>query len=172
MKRYLLNGLLVSLMLVSTAAVAELKLGYVNAALLLDKAPQAQQAATRMKEEFGSRESTLIAGKRKFDDMQARLGRDGSVMSDAQRKQLRLDIVELQRNLARDEEALRQDVAIRRSDVIASLQGLIRAAIDVVGKKGKYSLIFYDGIAYADSALDITDQVLEDLKKSEAKAAK
>jgi len=171
-KRTILCGLMFGLMLVSGAASAELKLAYVNAAMLLEESPQAQKAGNKLKEEFGTRESKLIQSKQELDEMQKRLSRDGSIMSESNRKQIRLDILSRQRDIARDEDALRQDIAIRRSDVISSLQELIRAAINVVGKKGKYDIIFYDGIAYADPAHDITQQILEELKKSDTKVAK
>jgi outer membrane protein len=167
-----LKGLLLSLTLVSSAALAEAKLAYVNAALLLDQAPQAQKAAVSMKEEFGPRENKLNTGKRELEEMQQRMARDGSIMSDSNRQQMRVDILSRQRELVRDEEALRQDISIRRSDVISGLQGLIRAAIDVVGKQGQYDIIFYDGIAYANPTMDITDKVLEQLKKTDSKTAK
>ena len=171
-KTFLINGLIFSLILASGMAMAETKLAYVNAAQLLDEAPQAQKASARLKEEFGARESSLIEGKRELDEMQKRLGRDGSIMSESKRKQMRLDILSRQREVARDEEALRQDIAIRRSDVIGGLQEMIRAAINVVGKQGKYDIIFYDGIAYANPTHDITSLILEEMKKTDAKAAK
>jgi len=84
---------------------------------------------------------------------------------------MRRDILSRQRDVMRDEEALRQDPSIRRSDVIGSLQDVIRAAIEAVGKRGKYDIIFYDGISYGNPALEITDQVLSELKKPEYSTA-
>jgi len=171
-KKYFLKGVYVGLLLLSGSAMAELKLAYVNAAMLLDQAPQAQKAAAKMKAEFGARETSLISGKRELDELQAQLSRDGAVMSEDKRKTMRLDIMSRQRELVRNEEALRQDVAIRRNDVIGGLQLMIRSAIDDVGKKGGYSIIFYEGIAYADPLLDISASVLETLKKQDAKTGK
>jgi len=163
--KYILAGVLSVLLMISTVAAAELKLGYVNATLLLEQSPQAQEAASRMKKEFGERETALLTGKAEMDEMQKKLSRDGDIMSEAKRKQLRLDILSRQRELVRNEEVLRQDVAIRRSDVIGLLQVTIRTAIEAIGARGQYDIIFYDAIAYGNPALDITAQVLDELKK-------
>jgi len=171
-KKIFMCGLMFGLLLVSAAASAELKLAYVNAAKLLEESPQAQKAANKLKDEFGDRESKLIKSKQELDEMQKRLARDGSIMSESNRKQIRLDILSRQRDIVRDDEALRQDISIRRNDILGGLQDLIRGAIDNVGKKGKYDIIFFDGIAYVDTALDITAQILDELKKIDAKTKK
>ena len=171
-KKIIMCGLMSGLLLVSAAASAELKLAYVNAAKLLEASPQAQNAANKLKEEFGDRESKLIKSKQELDEMQKRLARDGSIMSESNRKQIRLDILSRQRDIARDDDALRQDLAVRRNDILSDLQELIRGAIDDVGKKGKYDIIFFDGVAYVDPAIDITTKVLDELKKIDAKTKK
>lgn len=169
--KYLWSGLLLGLMMVSTLSLAEVKLGYVNAAMLLDESPQAQKASRRLQEEFSGRQKNLLAAKERFDELKARLGRDGAIMSESANKKLRLDILSRQRDLMRDDEALRQDLAIRRNDIMGGLQLLIRKAIDDVGKKGAYDIIFYEGIAYANTTLDISDQVLNELKRLDAEAS-
>lgn len=145
---------------------ADLKLGYVNAPRLLEESPQAQQATSKMKEEFEPREKALIAAKNELDSMQTTLSRDGEFMAESNRKKLRIDMLAKQREFVRDEEALRQDIAIRRNDILGGLQDLIRDAIEVVGKTGKYDIIFYEGIAYGNPALDLTGRVLDELKKT------
>jgi outer membrane protein len=44
------------------------------------------------------------------------------------------------------------------------LQQQVRGVIDDIAKKGKYSLVLSEGVAYTDDELDITDQVLEKMK--------
>ena len=147
------------MLFVAGTAYADTKLGFVNAPRLLEESPQAQAAAQQMKDEFSERDKKLSETKAELDAMQKRLNTDGDIMSEAKRKQMRLDILAKQRDAMRDEEALRQDLAIRRSDVIGSLQDVIRSAIEAIGKRG--------GISYGNPALDITEQVLTELKKPE-----
>lgn len=167
-RRFVQYGLFLSVLLFAAGtACADVRLGFVNAPRLLEESPQAQAAAQKMKDEFSDRDKKLSQAKAELDAMQKRLNTDGDIMSETKRKQMRLDILSRQRDVMRDEEALRQDLAIRRSDVIGGLQDVIRSAIEAIGKRGNYDLIFYDGISYGNKALDLTDQVLKELKKPE-----
>ncbi len=151
---------------------AEVKVGYVDAARLLEEAPQAQVATQHLKEEFAPREDEMIAIQNELKQLQERLDRDGAIMSETERKRIGLDILARKRELRRLQEDFREDINLRRNDAIGSLQQLIKKAIEDVGREGKYDLIFYEGIAYANPALDITDVVLEGLKKLDAQSGK
>jgi len=86
-------------------------------------------------------------------------------MSEDERKKQTLDILSRKRELRRMQDEFREDVNIRRNEAIGSLQELIKQTIEEIGGAQKFDLIFFDGIAYANSALDITDEVLVGLKK-------
>ncbi len=147
------------------AGAAELRLGYVDAARLLDEAPQAKDATNRLKDEFASREEEIALAQDKIKRLEEALQRDGAVMSEDERKKQTLDILSRKRELRRMQDEFREDVNIRRNDAIGNLQVLIKQTIEDIGSAQRFDLIFFDGIAYANSALDITDQVLEGLKK-------
>lgn len=146
-------------------AAADLRLGYVDAARLLDEAPQAKEATNRLKDEFASREEEISVAQDRIKRLEEALQRDGAVMSEEERKKQTLDILSRKRELRRMQDEFREDVNIRRNDAIGSLQGLIKQTIEEIGSAQRFDLIFFDGIAYANSALDITDQVLDGLKK-------
>lgn len=169
MKIYMSKFLLAcSLLLLATGGwAAEVKIGYVDAARLLDEAPQAEAAADKLKSEFSSRESDLMAEKKELDKIQERLARDGDIMSESERKKLGIDVLSRQRELRRKQEEFRQDITIRRNDALGGLQDLIRTAIQNIGKQGNYDIIFYEGISYANPRLDLTDQVLAELRKKD-----
>ncbi len=171
-KSFIQVSILLVLMFGSAMVMAEQKFGYVNPNDLMEKSPQGQAAANTIKEEFSDREATLMAAKGDLDELQKTLTRDGDIMSDSKRKSMRLDILSQQRDIIRDEEAFRQDLAIRRNDLFGGLQATIRQAIESVGKKGKFDIIFYDAIAYGNPKLDLTEQVLTELKKADTAAGK
>lgn len=147
------------------ATAAELKLGYVDAARLLDEAPQAKEATNRLKDEFASREEEIALAQDRVKRLEEALQRDGAVMSEDERKKQTLDILSRKRELRRMQDEFREDVNIRRNDAIGNLQVLIKQTIEEIGSTQKFDLIFFDGIAYANSALDITDAVLAGLQK-------
>jgi outer membrane protein len=149
----------------ASATAAELKLGYVDAARLLDEAPQAQDATNRLKDEFASREEEIALAQDKIKRLEEALQRDAAVMSEDERKKQTLDILSRKRELRRMQDEFREDVNIRRNEAIGSLQVLIKQTIEEIGGAQKFDLIFFDGIAYANSAMDITDDVLAGLKK-------
>ena len=101
----------------------------------------------------------------KIKRLEEALQRDGAVVSEDERKKQTLDILSRKRELRRMQDEFREDVNIRRNDAIGNLQVLIKQTIEDIGSAQRFDLIFFDGIAYANSALDITDQVLEGLKK-------
>ena len=164
-KKRLLSVLLpLGLLLVAMPVCAGLRIGYVNAARLLDEAPQAKEATSRLKQEFAPREESLVEAGKALQKLQERMTRDAAIMSDEERKRLGLDIMARKRELQRNQDAFREDVNIRRNDAISQIQEIIKQAINEVGKQGHYDLIFYDGISYANPDLEITDKVLERLR--------
>lgn len=150
---------------VPVVSAADLKLGYVDGVRLLEEAPQAQDATRRLQREFASREEEIVRKQDEIRRMEEALERDGAVMSESDRRNRNLEILSRKRELRRMQEEFREDVNIRRNDALGSLQELIKEVIQEVGSSGKFDLIFYDGIAYADKGLDVTEQVLEGLAR-------
>ena len=68
------------------------------------------------------------------------------------------------REFKRIQEDSQELLTIRRNEELKKLQVVINEAITKVGKRDKYDLILYDGIAYADPRVDITEKVLEVLR--------
>ncbi len=148
-----------------TVAAAGLKIGYVDTGRLLEVAPQAQAATAQLKKEFAPREDEMIIIQKDLKKLEDRLARDGAVMSEAERKRVGVDMLAKKRDFRRKQEEFREDINLRRNDAIGHLQLLIKQAIEKVGKDGKYDLILYEGIAFANPTLDITNIVLKELDK-------
>jgi outer membrane protein len=166
LKRLIQFALMVSLAApVMAASAADLKLGYVDAIRLLEEAPQAQEATRRLQREFASREEEMVRKQDEIRRMEDALERDGAVMTESDRRNRGLEVLALKRELRRMQEEFREDVNIRRNDALGGLQELIKETIQEVGSAGDFDLIFFEGIAYADEALDITAQVLEGLAR-------
>lgn len=159
--------LVLSLMLTVPAQAlgADLKLGYVDAIRLLEEAPQAREATQRLQREFASREEEIARAQEEVKRMEDALARDSAVMSETERRNIGLDVLARKRELRRMQEEFREDVNIRRNDALGGLQDLIKETIQEVGSAGGFDLIFFEGIAYANSALDITEDVLAGLAR-------
>lgn len=142
---------------------SDLKIGFVNAAEILKRAPQAKAADEALRKEFGAREAELIDGKKRMDELRARLERDGDTMSTSERSRLERDIVATRRDLDRSREDLRDDFNLRRNQELAKIQKLVQDAIRRLAKNQSYDLIVSDGVVWAGERVDITDDVLKSL---------
>jgi len=162
---FILTLLLSGLSFVTIADAASVKIGYVDTARLLEQAPQARSATSQLKEEFAPREDELRQIQKELKQMEDRLARDSAIMSDTERKKIGLDVLARKRAIRRKQDEFREDINFRRNEALGKLQQMIKQAIQDVGKKGHYDLILYDGIAFANPALDITSVVLDMLKK-------
>lgn len=148
----------------STSALAELKIGYVNAARLLEEAPQADVATKKLKQEFAPREEGIVTKQKSLEDLENQLRRDGPTMTESDRRKMDRDIVEQKRELRRLQDEFRDDLGFRRNEEIGKLQRVVKEIIESLGREEKFDLILYEGIAYASRTLDLTDRILERLK--------
>jgi outer membrane protein len=168
LKRFLSIALCVlcSLLIADSGALAAgMKVGVVNAAELLEKAPQAERATQRLKKEFATRENGLINSQKEIKRLEDRLARDGAMMSEAEQRKLERRVLSEKRDLKRAQDEFRDDLNFRRNEELAKLQTLVNEAIEQIGKESGYDLILYEGIAYANPKIDLTDQVLNRLKR-------
>ena len=146
------------------AQSAELKIGFVNAAKVLESAPQAQAATQRLELEFAPRQEGLVADKKILKDLEDKLARDATVMTDTNRRELERQILNARRDIKRAEEEFREDLNIRRNDELAKLQRQIVATVQEFAKRENYDLVLTDGVLYAGIRTDITGLVLKRLQ--------
>jgi len=147
-------------------ALAEVKVGFVNTVKLMEEAPQAKAAISKMESEFAPREKELVGIQRDIKQAEDKLARDAAVMSDGDRDKVERDLASRKRELKRSQDEFREDLNIRRNEELAKLQRRLYDAIVELAKADDYDLIVSEGVVYASTRIDITDAVLERLKKS------
>ncbi len=144
------------------------RFGFVNTPVVLEQAPQAKQARDRLQTEFAPRDQELVDMTKRIEGLQEKLKRDGSVMSETERRKLERDIVAEQRELKRARDAFGEDFNIRRNEEFAKLQRHVAKVIVDVAKENGYDLILESGVVYASDRVDITTKVVERLQKGTA----
>ena len=77
-----MTGWMVMLSLCSGTALAETKIGFVDTVKLMEAAPQAKSAQSKIESEFAPREKELVALQREIKKLEDKLTRDGAVMSE------------------------------------------------------------------------------------------
>jgi outer membrane protein len=164
MTRTLAVGLLVA-GLAATAAAAEVRVGFVNMARLLQDSPQATDASAKIEQDFSPREREMVSTQKDVRQLEDRLLRDGPGMTDVTRGSLELDLRNRKRELKRQQDEFREDLNLRKNQELASIQRLVIEAIQSLAKKESYDLVLTEGVVFASSRVDITDKVLERLKQ-------
>lgn len=157
--------LLTSFVLFSLNAQAELKAAYINSAKILQESPQAIAAVELMKKEFQGRESALRTLAQDASTQEANLKKDGAIMSPEQKKKANEEILMKKRKIRFDAQSLKEDVDLRRKQEVQKVRNSITAVINSYGKKNGYDLIFTEGVAFAADKVDITEEILKELKK-------
>ncbi|MCW9058059.1 MAG: OmpH family outer membrane protein [Gammaproteobacteria bacterium] len=152
-----------ALALCAMPALAEVRIGYVNIAKLMEEAPQVKEARSRIESEFAPREKELVGLQRNIRDQEERLNRDGAVMSEAERTKLERDVLGLRRDLNRAQDEFRDDLNIRQNDALSKLQKVMFETTLALAKEQNYDLILSQGVVYASGKVDITALVLKKL---------
>ncbi len=151
--------------LFSLSANAESKSAFINPALVMEKSPQAQNAATTLKSEFKGREQALRDAIKSIQELEKTYQTDSAVMSEDQRKKNEEEIIQKKRKFQFEQQSLKEDLQARRQELIKTMQKEISAVIRAYGSTHGYDFIFTEGVAYASEAVDITDEILKELQK-------
>lgn len=152
------------------AQAEELKIGFVNAARVLEEAPQAEAARAQLEKEFSPRDKKLLAAQKEVKDMEDKLTRDGAIMSESERHKLEREIIDRKRDLKRESEDFREDLNIRRNEAFEQLRRRVQDVVINLAKEQKFDLIVSDGVVYFSDRVDITDQVIKRLSQDDKKA--
>lgn len=157
---------MIALALFTGAARAELKIGFVDLAKLSENAPQIISAQGKIDAEFSSREKELVALQRKIAKMEEDLATNASVMSDSERSGKEREILGKRRDLKRSQDEFRDDLNIRKNEILKQVNIEIGNVIEKLAKEEKYDLIIAQGVMFAGERVDITDQILKKLEQA------
>lgn len=156
-------SLFLVLLVFANASYAELKIGFVQVAKVLEKAPQAEKAKKRLEQEFSPREKQLITQGKEIKSLEEKLSRDASVMGESERRKLERDIIAKKREEKRFQQEFSEDFNMRRNEELGKLQRRILEAIRALAKDEKFDLLLTNGVVFASPQIDVTEQVQKKL---------
>jgi outer membrane protein len=151
---------LLALLLGSTALAQEVKIGVVNIAQLLDQAPQARVAMEALDEEFKPRQREIVAKQTEFQELSEKVQRDLAVMGETERRNAEKDLRDLQREVTRLQNEFREDLNLRRNEELGNLQRSLLKEVQDYAQSAGYDLVVGDGVLFASSAVNITENIL------------
>ena len=132
---------------------------------VLEAAPQADNARKKLEKEFATRDRDLVAAQKDLKGLEDRLVKDGAIMSETERSRVERDILNKRRELKRDTQEFQEDVNFRRNEEMAKIQKQIAEAITDLGQEQGFDIVMGTGVIFASDKVDITDAVIERLKK-------
>lgn len=152
-----------SILFASTLRAQEFKIGYVDADKILDEAPQSKAAIQNLEDEFRPREQELKALRDRITQAENDLDKNSLVMSEADREERARELIDMRRQLKREQQELREDYNLRRNQELGKLQQVVSDRIIEIAKDDGFDIIFQQAV-WASKRIDITDKVLEKLQ--------
>jgi outer membrane protein len=162
LKLVCLTFVLASMLGISSAYAADIKIGFVDAERINRESAPAEEASKRLEKEFAPRVQELQRREAQLKTMQDQLQKDAPVLPESERIKREQDmsrqIVELQR-LQRE---YREDLNLRRNQELSTLLERANRIIRQIAEAEKYDLILQE-VVYRNQRIDITDKVLKAL---------
>jgi outer membrane protein len=150
--------------LCATAAVsaqADLKIGVINVARLIEQAPQSSAVTKKLEEEFGPRQRDIMAMRQRLQTQSETFQRDAPVLAENERLNLERQIRDGQRELQRTENEYLEDLNLRRNEELGILQREVLVKAQEYARAQQFDLVLADAnVIFASTAVDITEAVL------------
>lgn len=164
--RVLLIAMTVACAGIATAQSPPAKVGYVDMKRLLDNAPQVIASRQKLEREFAPRDAALKADEKRLADLrahQADAATTGPGKDQAEARKREIDA--LDRSIRRNRDNLRAELKSRSDQELdRSWRDINNAVVEFAREEG-YDLIVPSPVVYASSSVDVTDRVLDRLKR-------
>jgi outer membrane protein len=142
------------------ASAQELKIGVVNIPALMEQAPQTKSAMDALQEEFAPRQREFLAKQKEFEETSAKVQKDVAVMGETERRNAEKELRDLQREVTRLQTEFREDLNLRQNEELGILQRSLLKEVQDYAQQLEFDLIVGDGVLFASSTVNITEDVL------------
>jgi len=156
-------ALFLGLLFITNVSLADLKVGFVNIPLVLEKAPQAEKAKKRLEQEFSPRDKQLVAQQKEIESLAAKIAKDAAVTGKSEQAKLEKDVSNKKRDAQRAQQQFSEDFNVRRNEELGKLQSHIVEVIRGIAKDQSFDLLLTDGVIYSSEQIDVTAQVQQKL---------
>ena len=145
-------------------AWADLKIGVVQYARLMQESPQAKAAQEALRGEFSGKQKELQTQQAALKAKEESLQKDGATMTLEQRTQAEKTLRDGNRELQQKVQEYQDDFNARQNEELSKLQKTLVEEVQTYAQGEKFDLVLADGVIFAGPALDITPQVLAALQ--------
>lgn len=162
MPRALLAAIALTVAAPAPAEDAAVRIGYVDMKRLLDNAPQIVAGRSKLESEFAGRDAALKADEQQLAQLREKAG--ATPTTEQQRQ-----IDALDRSIRRQRDTLRNELKTRSDQELDHSWREINDAVVAFAREQGYDLIVASPVVYASPRVDVTDRILDRLRRKPAK---
>ncbi|MCW8853939.1 MAG: OmpH family outer membrane protein [Gammaproteobacteria bacterium] len=146
-------------------AIAEVKIGYVNMKRLLTEAPQIEAINKRLHDRFNAPKKELESMAEALQKQEKDLKRDALLMTESKLASNKQKLMTDFKAFREKEATLGKELQEVQNQELSVFRDVARDILSKLAEEGKYDLIVSEGVIYAADKIDITNEILERLKK-------
>lgn len=155
------------LLLTGNANADELKLAVVDMQVVLQKAPQIAKINESLNKQFKGRQDKIIKAQHDFQEEAQNLEKNASVMKADDRASLEKKVMTDRNDVQTMVAAFQKDLSKKQSESLHGFSQQLDSVVSSLAAKTGIDLVIQKGSTlYAKNDLDITQQVLDALKKA------
>ncbi|MFO0028078.1 MAG: OmpH family outer membrane protein [Pseudomonadota bacterium] len=140
-------------------------MAYVDMKRLLDNAPQVQAGREALAREFASRDADLKLQEQRLAGLEDRQRREAGLLPQAEADARQVEIDTLRRSIERLRTRLREELSARGDDELRQRWDEVHDVVVELARERQYDLVVQSPQVYASANIDITDEVLERLRR-------
>jgi outer membrane protein len=152
-------------------AAAQVKVGVVDYARLMEESPQAKAVQDAIRAEFGPRNQQILTQQQALKAREDKLQKDSATMSADQRTKTEKELRDGYRELQRKQQEAQDDFNARRNEEMGKLQRTLIEEVRTYAKTQALDIVIADGVIYATDTVNITPAVLLALQGKGARPA-
>lgn len=165
-KTFLTSAVLGGMML-SSAAMAQQKIGIVSVEAVFQQMPQAAGIAAAIQAEYKDRAEEISRLQKDIEYQINKRQREAATMSEAQIKELETKIIEMRNEYASKAQPLQEEIKQRQTEERNKLIALIRQSIETVAAEGDFDMVLQgQAAAFVKPEYDLSQKVLEQVSKA------
>jgi outer membrane protein len=169
LRKVLLGSLMAAVF--AAPAMAEVKVGVIDYARLLEESPQAKAVSEALRAEFGPRAQQLATQETSLKTRGEKLQKDVATMTPDQRTKAEKELRDSARELERKRQEWQDDSNARRNEELGKLQRTLIGEVREYAKGQNFDIVIAEGVIYATPTVDITAAVLGALQAKGPKPA-
>ncbi len=147
------------------AFAVDYKIAVVDPNRIVEASPQYDAAREALQDEIAERERSLRTQQDEVAELQRKLEKDSALMAESEIQRLQNDIRSRNRKLKYAQDEFQEDFALRQNELRTKLAKQVQEVVVELAKDEKIDLIVSDGLVYFSPRIDISDKVIERLKK-------